>query len=1066
MKSTDYIEKIEMNAKSKGIYSIDLCPISNTIRFTAKYAGCMYAYVVGDFNGWEKSDDYKLTWQIDTNDKELKMIKEVKFPNKLPPGKYRYKYILIDTDGNEIWVDSYGNEKNSFSFTWETVKDILKIYSSNNIIAYKHPVELLGVCTGLYGRISLTEMEWEIKNPLPGIEIKNDYLIIDDTVPDGYEIIIKGSSCEEELSTTKTIKVQNNNFNGTLVHFYLEDNNYQGNDYIWNCWSFGENSSGEEKNFAYNTDFGFSTFINNDFLIIRKKQWGNNWINYWAEQSNTYDLRGKYKDIYIIKGDSRSYKSLKDAVIASQTNIQFAVMDTHENIQIYLSSEPLLGIDFDLYLNEEKLENVSSIIRGKKIIIANLPHHIRANDLLLVSASSSYRPYKVVMRDYLNKFYYSKDDLGVTYLNNSISFKLWAPTSIKVELLLYKEWYINHEDDVIKYPMIYDYKTGVYTTVVNKEDADGMYYLYKLYFRDVDINGKIIETVTYAVDPYANSVSVNGDKGYVLDINEKSTKPIGFTNHPIPILSEKDDSIIYEMHIRDFTIDESSGVINDLRGTYLGAVEENTIYKNPYNGKYVKTGIDHLCELGITHVHLMPIFDFGSVDERFPGSNNRNWGYDPKNFNVPEGSYCSNPYNPVTRILELRQMIMKFHERGIRVVMDMVYNHMMNTVNMDNIVPGYYFRSDYLGRYTNGSGCGNELASERPMVRKFIIDSCLHWIKDYKIDGIRFDLMELLDIDTTKEIVKKTTKLDKNFLIYGEPWKGGSSPLVNGTYKSSQKNENFSIFNDTFRDAIRGNNHPSSGFINGNQYSSICNWSIIEGLKGSIYTITSNPNESINYVDAHDNYTLWDQVEKSQNQSIKFGEFRFNIPDYPLNSNLVKQDLLGMAIIFTAQGIPFIQSGSEFLKTKQGDHNSYKSNDYINSIKWSDKERFIDVFKYNKGLIEIRKNLPHFKIKDPKIIKSNATFIFGGNNESCGVLLQHINLNDFGKGEVLVIYNGTNIENYNVTSYAPLAQNGYWNIIANESTAGMKVLNTIYNNQIPALRAFSIMILCSNLNLN
>ena len=239
MKSTDYIEKIEMNAKSKGIYSIDLCPISNTIRFTAKYAGCMYAYVVGDFNGWEKSDDYKLTWQIDTNDKELKMIKEVKFPNKLPPGKYRYKYILIDTDGNEIWVDSYGNEKNSFSFTWETVKDILKIYSSNNIIAYKHPVELLGVCTGLYGRISLTEMEWEIKNPLPGIEIKNDYLIIDDTVPDGYEIIIKGSSCEEELSTTKTIKVQNNNFNGTLVHFYLEDNNYQGNDYICNCWSFG-----------------------------------------------------------------------------------------------------------------------------------------------------------------------------------------------------------------------------------------------------------------------------------------------------------------------------------------------------------------------------------------------------------------------------------------------------------------------------------------------------------------------------------------------------------------------------------------------------------------------------------------------------------------------------------------------------------------------------------------------------------------------------------------------------------------------------------------------------------
>ena len=188
-----------------------------------------------------------------------------------------------------------------------------------------------------------------------------------------------------------------------------------------------------------------------------------------------------------------------------------------------------------------------------------------------------------------------------------------------------------------------------------------------------------------------------------------------------------------------------------------------------------------MVELGITHVHLMPVFDFGSVDERFPSSNNRNWGYDPKNFNAPEGSYSTNPYNPITRIIELREMIMKFHSKGIRVVMDMVYNHMMSTVNMDNIVPGYYFRTDSLGRFTNGSGCGNELATERPMVRKFIVDSCMHWIRNYKIDGFRFDLMELIDINTTKEIVRKSIKLDQNFLIYGEPWKGGNSPLMNGT---------------------------------------------------------------------------------------------------------------------------------------------------------------------------------------------------------------------------------------------------------------------------------------------
>ena len=409
-------------------------------------------------------------------------------------------------------------------------------------------------------------------------------------------------------------------------------------------------------------------------------------------------------------------------------------------------------------------------------------------------------------------------------------------------------------------------------------------------------------------------------------------------------------------------------------------------------------------------------------------------------------------------------MIMKFHEKGIRVVMDMVYNHMMCTINMDNIVPGYYFRTDHLGRYTNGSGCGNELASEKPMVRKFIIDSCMHWIKNYKIDGIRFDLMELLDIDTTKEIVRKATKIDKNFLIYGEPWKGGSSPLVNGTYKGSQKNENFSVFNDTFRDAIRGNNNPSCGFINGNSCNSDFAWSIIEGLKGSIYTLTSNPNESINYIDAHDNYTLWDQIEKSQNPNLNFGDYRKNIPNHPLNSSLVRQDLLGMSIIFSSQGIPFIQYGAEFLKTKQGDHNSYKSNDDINSIKWYDKEKFIDVFNYNKGLIEIRRSLPHFRLRDTELIKNNINFIFAGNSENCGVLIQHINLNNYDKGEVVVIYNGTNIDNYDVNSYVPSSSSGYWNIIANENSAGMKILNTVFNNQIPGLRSYSIMILCNNIN--
>lgn len=942
--------------------------------------------------------------------------------------------------------------------------DTLKIYSSNNIVTYKRPIELVGVCIGLYGKISLPEINWHLENVIEGVEIKNSYLIVSKDVKEGTEIVVYGKTFNNELSSSKKIIVQENKYNGTLIHFYLEDNNYQGHDYIWNCWTFDENRSGEEKDFKFNTDFGFASYISEDYLIIRKKQWGNNWINYWAEQTNTYDLKEKYKDIYIIYGDGRMYTSLKSAIIASQTNIKFAVMDDYNKIKVYLSNETLLGVDFELYLNEEKVEGTSSIIRGKEVIITNIPRHIRANDLLLISTSNIYKPHKVLMRNFLDKFYYSKEDLGVVYLNNSISFKLWAPTSSKVELLLYKEWDINQEDEATKYPMIYDYKTGLYTTVVNKDSANAKYYLYKLYFKDIDVNGDITERITYAVDPYANSVCVNGDKGYIVDINDKITKPYGFVNHSIPDLKRKDDSIIYEMHIRDFTIDNSSGVNDSIKGTYLGAVQENTVYKNASSNKSFKTGLDHLIELGITHVHLMPIFDFGSVDERFPSSNNRNWGYDPKNFNVPEGSYCTNPYNPITRIIELREMIMKFHEKGIRVVMDMVYNHMMETTNMDNIVPGYYFRTDYLGRFTNGSGCGNEMATERPMVRKFIVDSCMNWIKNYKIDGFRFDLMELFDLNTTKEIVRKALKFDNNFLIYGEPWKGGSSPLTNATFKGSQRNENFSVFNDSFRDAIRGDNNPSNGFINGNQHNPIYNWSIIEGLKGSIYTLTSNPNESINYIDAHDNYTLWDQIEKSQNHYLNCGEYRKNIPSYPLDSILVKQDILGMGILLTAQGIPFIQYGSEILKTKQGDHNSYKSSDEINSIKWSDKEKFIDVFNYNRGLISIRKSLPYFNIGDAEIIKNKIKFIFANNNENSGVIIYHIDLSEYNNGEALVIFNASNIDDYDVNAYVPISKCGYWYIIANDKKAGLDILNKVNFNEIPKLKSFSLMILCNKLD--
>ena len=280
--------------------------------------------------------------------------------------------------------------------------------------------------------------------------------------------------------------------------------------------------------------------------------------------------------------------------------------------------------------------------------------------------------------------------------------------------------------------------------------------------------------------------------------------------------------------------------------------------------------------------------------------------------------------------------------------MDVVYNHMQDTRNFDNIVPAYYFRTDYRGRFTNGSGCGNEIATERPMVRKYIIDSIKSWIKDYHIDGFRFDLMELIDLDTVKEIIKEINNINDSIIIYGEPWKGGYSPVKNGTIRGSQQNQGFSVFNDVFRDYIRGDNKPSLGFINGNQHDGPTAWNIIEGLKGSINTLTKLPEESINYIDAHDNYTIWDQIEKSLNPSIENGKYRKFKEVNPLDNELVRRNLLGLSIILMSQGIPFIHGGSEILRTKNGDHNSYRSSDSINSFYWKDKGRHIEVFNYVK----------------------------------------------------------------------------------------------------------------------
>lgn len=503
-----------------------------------------------------------------------------------------------------------------------------------------------------------------------------------------------------------------------------------------------------------------------------------------------------------------------------------------------------------------------------------------------------------------NEKYNYDGKLGVIYSKKSSEFKLWAPLAEQVELVLYGKDYNALESNKTIIKMNKENR-GVWRARIN-EDLSGEYYNYL-----VRNNGKTYESV----DPYAKAVSINGEKSMVIDM--ESTNPKGWSNDKKPILNDVTDSIIYEAHIRDLTKDEASGVITELRGKYIGAVLENSKIK----GTSITTGLDHLKELGITHIHLLPVFDYESIDERYDSPDNYNWGYDPQNYNVPEGSYSTNPYEGAVRISEFKEMVYRFHQAGIRVVMDMVYNHTYNLESPLNLtVPGYYYRKDKYGCYSNGSGCGNETASERYMFRKYMIDSVLYWAKEYHIDGFRFDLMGLHDLETMRIIRNELNKVDKSIIMYGEGWTCYDTPL--NINESAVKNNickfddlQIAAFSDDARDSIKGSVFlkESLGFVNGgDNYEESIKYTICASTKHDeidlskvVYSKSfwaNEPYQTITYDSAHDNNTLFDKLRMSCKDENE--------------EELLKMNKLAAAIVLTSQGISFLHEGEEFARVK------------------------------------------------------------------------------------------------------------------------------------------------------
>ncbi|BCL52188.1 type I pullulanase [Francisella tularensis subsp. holarctica FSC022] len=1039
---------------------------TNSIRFRIQADGFLHGYVIANFNNWQKLEEYKLTWTTDNDDGSLWLTKDVFNISTLNAGTNQYSFILVSLAGEEFKVSINDHDLIPLSFNWQVAKGTLEIKASENYVVSGFNLELIAITKSITGYQNIVDVEWQVSPQNSKITLTNGKLLIDPSVSNLTEVKV---SCfaknNPDLKAERIFTVIKEKRKGSLVHFIKKDQQYKGENFDWDLWNFNKNKPAYSVSLSHRSDFGLYGLCQKKNVIARKRIWDINWHNDWAEQTSCFKISKKHQNYYIVHGDATIYRSLEDVINKTNPRIIHAVMNEASRIIAYLSDIPRIGTSFELWVNSKKVKNVGLIVkhRSKQLIFTGLPP-INPHDLVEIRANNTFSAAKVLMGEYLNNFYYP-NNIGVSFSDELISLRIWSPTAIKVEVLIYNEDLNNNkkQPDVV-HELTAERSYGTHHIEICRKNYENKYYIYRLYFEDLDNKGQRCIKTTYAVDPYAYGVGINGRKGFLVDLNNPKVTPEQWQQSHNPNCLNREDAIIYEAHLRDFTISPESGVSEELRGKYLGAVENNTYYIDSATIQKVSTGIDSLVELGVTHIHLLPIFNFSSVDEEKNNEkDNRNWGYDPQNYNAPDGSYSINPYDPLQRIRGARNMILGFHQKGIGVIMDMVYNHMTETSNLDKIVPKYYFRTDALGNFTNGSGCGNELASEKPMVSKFIQDSVIHWVKNYKIDGIRFDLMELIDINTIKNIVSKVKQINPNVIIYGEPWKGGDSPLINGTHRGTQRNQQFSIFNDYFRDAIRGNNNPGSGFINGDPHNPSNIGNVIEGLHGSIYSLTAMPGESVNYIDAHDNYTLWDQVEKSQSHDIPQGYYRKNLPENIFEHRFVRQNALALGIILTAQGIPFIHGGSEFLRTKQGDHNSYKSGDNINAFHWSDKLRYKAFFDYIAGLIRIRKEHPAFRMRDRETIEKHLNITTAHHDSKSGVIISHFKNNANGDSwqDIIVIYNATSIDGYDVNALMPIPAGKIWHIVANHEKAGVDTIQTVNSSELPGLKSYSLMIIHS-----
>ena len=656
------------------------------------------------------------------------------------------------------------------------------------------------------------------------------------------------------------------------------------------------------------------------------------------------------------------------------------------------------------------------------------------------------------------KMYCYDGELGYVYTKEKTIFKVWSPVAKKISVKIYSE---GMGDNLISKTDMLKMDKGLWQLEI-EEDLEDKFYTYELEIDNLKKNEEKKEessidyiytdedesTVMETPDIYGKACGVNGLRTMIVDM--KKTNPKDWSKDKKPEFNDMLDAILYEVHIRDFSSDDSCGMGN--RRKYLAFTENGT-----HNDYGMATGVEHLKELGITHVHLLPMQDYVTVDERECDPEHYNWGYDPLNYYIPEGSYATDAFDGKVRIREFKELVKSLHDNGIRVVMDVVYNHTYSVKEslFNRLVPNYYYRIEN-NKYTDGSACGNETASDHYMFRKYMIDSLKYWIEEYHIDGFRFDLMAVHDIETINKIRLMADEIDTSIILYGEGWKGGYSKLDphKAAFKLNASKVNMvAMFNDDGRDAVKGSvfiadkkgfatgamydnkvknkkaiNNKIKYFVAGSgEHSQVNTVSSVDnpmwGLKDEVVSWADEPYKTINYVSAHDNLTLWDKIlvsNKSEDLETK-----------------KQMNKLSMAIVMLSQGIPFIHAGDEFLRSKKNancslgyDDNSYVSSDEVNSIKWNDKHIYEDVFNYYKGLIAFRKATKELKLRTrseiDKLLKFRET-------EKEDIIIYSIG----EAGDVIIGFNGSKKD------YSMELPEGKWNVYIDDNNASDKALKCV-----------------------